>query len=104
MRNPIWRYIDGDALVEALPDVAPGVLLPVAMVITESNAWPSIAQWRGVAHAHLLPAVVTFNDAEALKAFSAGGAAHAVGTLKPFEPRSFIRLLEPLRCQWLLMD
>jgi hypothetical protein len=103
MRNPILRYDTADALIDTLQKEAQ-VAPSVAVAIVESDAWKRLSFWRDTARSDVLPVIVTFEYDHELKAFSQSRALHAAGTLKPFAPKELIRMLEPLRCRWLLMD
>jgi hypothetical protein len=100
MRNPILRYETAGALIDGLSEGS----LSVAMAIVESDAWTRLALWREAVRPHLLPVIVTFEHDRELQAFTQLRALHAIGMLKPFAPRALIRMLEPLRCRWLLME
>lgn len=104
MRNPIWRYSTAEALIETLSAGKPDDGSDVAMAIVESGAWKRLTIWRAACEPHSLPVIVTFDDDHELREFNQLREAQAAGTLKPFVPKTFVRLLEPLRCRWLLMD
>lgn len=101
MRNPILRYDTADALIDTLSKDGS---LSVAIAIIESDAWKRLALWRDAVRPHPLPVIVTFEHDGELQAFTQLRVLHAAGMLKPFAPRTLIRMLEPLRCRWLLME
>ncbi|WP_281849157.1 hypothetical protein [Dyella sp. GSA-30] len=101
MRNPIVRYDTADALIDTLSKEE---TLSVAIAIVESDAWKRLAPWRDAVPPHPLPVIVTFEHDGELQAFTQLRVVNATGMLKPFAPRTLIRMLEPLHCRWLLME
>lgn len=102
MRNPILRYDTADALIHQLSQE--GAEHAVALAIVGNDAWKRLAHGRGIARSHLLPMLVVFEHDHELQAFTQLRLLHAAGVLKPFATGTLIRMLEPLRCRWLLMD
>lgn len=104
MRNPILRYDSADALIATLSGRQSGGESHIAVAIVESSAWKLLSSWRDTRQPDLLPFIVIFEHDRELHEFTQARVAHAAGALKPFTPKTFIRMLEPLRCRWLLMD
>lgn len=104
MRNSFLRFDSADALIAMLSEEQPGGALQIAVAIVESSAWKRLSSWRDTRLANPLPVIVTFEHDRELREFAQARVAHAAGALKPFTPKTLIRMLEPLRCRWLLMD
>lgn len=104
MRNPILRYSSADALIDTLSAGKPDGEIPIALAIVENGAWKRLSLWREAAHPQRLPVIVTFEHDHELREFTQLRETHAAGALMPFAPKTLIRMLEPLRCRWLLMD
>ena len=104
MRNPILRYDSADALIAMLSGGQHGGEPHIAVAIVESSAWKLLSNWRDTRQPDLLPFIVIFEHDRELHEFTQARVAHAAGTVKPFTPKVLIRMLEPLRCRWLLID
>ena len=104
MRNSFLRFDSADALIAMLSEEQPGGALQIAVAIVESSAWKRLSSWRDTRLANPLPVIVTFEHDRELREFAQARVDHAAGALKPFTPKTLIRMLEPLRCRWLLMD
>ena len=109
MRNSFLRFDSADALIatlseDMLSEEQPGGALQIAVAIVESSAWKLLSSWRDTRLANPLPVIVTFEHDRELREFAQARVDHAAGALKPFTPKTLIRMLEPLRCRWLLMD
>ncbi|HEY9130648.1 MAG TPA: hypothetical protein VIM98_02730 [Dyella sp.] len=101
MRNPIVRHATVDGLIDALARVDGADTIAVAIV--ESGAWTRLQAWReSQQQTSLVPVAIVFDEASDLAAFAGDGPKEAVGILRPFAAKSFIRVLERLSCRWLL--